>query len=194
MPARGFVAGDVAVIAAALREIGVEHATDLPSGMLGSGLWTFSRFPIREVYFQRFSKNGAMLDTRGGDWWAGKGTGLARVELAEGQLLDVYNTHMICGLGPAVLQAHRHVQVREFASFANGATPPGIPALLLGDFHCGPGDREFDHLDYTLQWQPLQQHRDWWAPRGTRRASARPGSACSRYCRAATAASASAVA
>ena len=85
----GFVAGDVAVIAAALREIGVEHATDFPSGVLGSGLWTFSRFPIREVYFQRFSKNGAMLDTRGGDWWAGNGTGLARVELAEGQLLDV---------------------------------------------------------------------------------------------------------
>ena len=157
----GFVAGDVAVIADALRAIGVEHATDYPSGVLGSGLWTFSRFPIREAFFLRFSQNGAMFDTKGGDWWAGKGVGLARIELAEGQLLDVYNTHLICRLGGAELKAHRHVQVREFAGFVSAATPPGVPAVLCGDFNCGPGSREFGFLDHALQWQSMLLHRGW---------------------------------
>jgi sphingomyelin phosphodiesterase 2 len=157
----GFVAGDVAVIADALRTIGLEHATDYPSGVLGSGLWTFSRFPIRETFFLRYSQNGAMFDTKGGDWWAGKGIGLARIEVAEGQLLDVYNTHLICGLGGPELGAHRHVQVRELAGFVVGATPPGIPAVLCGDFNCGPGSREFGFLDHALQWQPMLQHGGW---------------------------------
>ena len=157
----GFVGGDVAVIAEALRAIGLEHATDYPSGVLGSGLWTFSRFPIREVFFLRFSQNGAMFDTKGGDWWAGKGVGLARLEVAPGQLLDVYNTHMICNLGGAELKAHRHVPVREFAGFVSGASPPGIPAVLCGDFNCGPGSREFVFLDDALRWQRMLQRSTW---------------------------------
>lgn len=157
----GFVAGDVAAIAEALKAAGLEHAVDFPAGVVGSGLWTFSRFPIREVFFHQFTKDGAMFDTRGGDWWAGKGVGLARLELAEGQFVDVYNTHMICGLGGAALSAHRHVQVREYAAFVQGATPANVPALLLGDFNCGPGSAEFEFLGYSLRWQRLLQGGSW---------------------------------
>ena len=49
------------------------------------------------------------------------------------------------------------MQVRELASFVNGATPVGIPALLFGDFNCIPGSREFEYLGYTLQWAPMLQ-------------------------------------
>ena len=49
----GYVAGDVAVIGAALRGIGIEHVVDYPSGAVGSGMWTFSRFPIRETDTRR---------------------------------------------------------------------------------------------------------------------------------------------
>lgn len=157
----GFVAGDVAAIAEALQAAGLGHAVDFPAGVVGSGLWTFSRFPIREVFFHQFTKNGAMLDTRGGDWWTGNGVGLARLELAEGQFVDVYNTHMICGLGGPALSAHRHVQVREYAAFVQGATPENVPALLLGDFNCGPGSAEFEFLGYTLRWQRLLQGGSW---------------------------------
>ena len=64
---------------------------------------------------------------------------------------------MICGLGGPELTAHRHVQVREFAGFVNGATPRNVPALMLGDFNCGQGSAEFAFLGDTLQWQRLLQ-------------------------------------
>lgn len=155
----GFVAGDVGVICDALREIGLQHVVDYPSGVVGSGLWTLSRFPIREALFVRFSQNGAMFDTHGGDWWAGKGVGLARLEVAPGELLDVYNTHMICNLGGEELRAHRAVQVREYAGFALSATPRNVPALLLGDFNCGYGGADSDHLHYVMRWEPMLQRR-----------------------------------
>lgn len=152
----GFVAGDVATIVEALREAGLEHSVDFPSGAVGSGMWIFSRFPIRETYFRKFSRNGAFWDTRGGDWWAGKGVGLARIEVAPGDFLDVYDTHMICGLGPAELAAHRHVQVRELADFVNSATPRNVPALVCGDFNCRPKSREFEYLGDVLHWRLLR--------------------------------------
>jgi hypothetical protein len=154
-----FIAGDVAVIASAMASIGVEHAIDYPSGVVGSGLWTFSRWPIRETFFLRYVQNGAPLDTEGGDWWVGKGVGLARLELAPGEFLDVFNTHMICPLGPQELQAHRISQAREYAGFVAAATPPNVPALMLGDFNCGFGGRVFAHLNHVLQWQPLLARR-----------------------------------
>jgi endonuclease/exonuclease/phosphatase family metal-dependent hydrolase len=150
-----FVGGDVAILAEALASIGV----DFPSGVLGSGLWTFSRYPILEVFFRRFTQNGSPWDTKGGDWWAGKGVGLARLELAPGELLDVYNTHMICNLGPAELVAHRRLQVREYAAFALGATPPSVPALLLGDFNCGYGGQDSRFLHDVMRWAPMLQRR-----------------------------------
>jgi endonuclease/exonuclease/phosphatase family metal-dependent hydrolase len=157
----GFVAGDVAVIASALHDAGIEHAIDFPAGVVGSGLWTFSRFPVHDVFFHQFTQNGAMFDTRGGDWWAGKGVGLTRLELADGQFVDVYNTHMICGLGGPALSAHRRVQVREYAAFVLGATPANVPALLLGDFNCGPGSPDYRFLDDALRWRPLLQGGSW---------------------------------
>ena len=157
----GFVADDVERLTMALHDLGLVHVVDFPSGVLGSGLWTLSRFPIRETYFLRFSKNGAMSDTKGGDWWAGKGVGLARIEVAPGELLDVYNTHMICGLGAKELVAHRRVQVREHAGFATGATPHTVPALLAGDFNCGYGraGTDGDFLQYVMRWEPMLQRR-----------------------------------
>lgn len=157
----GFVADDVERIATALHDLGLVHVVDFPSGVLGSGLWTLSRFPIRETYFLRFSKNGAITDTKGGDWWAGKGVGLARIEVAPGELLDVYNTHMISNLGGQELIVHRRVQVREYAGFATGATPHTVPALLVGDFNCGYGraGSDGDFLHYVMRWEPMLQRR-----------------------------------
>jgi endonuclease/exonuclease/phosphatase family metal-dependent hydrolase len=154
----GFVGGDVAVIAAALREVDVEHCVDFPSGAFGSGMWILSRFPIHETFFRKFSRNGSWTDTRGGDWWAGKGVALARLDLGDGQLLDIYDTHLICPLGPDA-SAHRRVQVRELAAFVSGATPPNVPALICGDFNSTPGSSEFAYLGYTLRWQLLLAKR-----------------------------------
>lgn len=100
-------------------------------------------------------------DTRGGDWWAGKGVALARLELAPGRFLDVYNTHMICSLGPAELHAHRLTQAQELLEFAQRTTPLGLPALVVGDFNCGPGSKEFDMLESGLGWCSLLEQGSW---------------------------------
>lgn len=150
-----FVAGDLDLIRADLRDAGLVHAMDFPAGVVGSGLAMISRYPIREVFFAAFSKNGAFHDTKGGDWWAGKGVALSRIELAPGFLLDIYNTHMICGLGPKELSDHRHVQVRELASFIASASPENIPALIAGDFNCRSQSREFLYICGVLRWHPL---------------------------------------
>jgi endonuclease/exonuclease/phosphatase family metal-dependent hydrolase len=68
---------------------------------------------------------------------------------------------MISGLGPAELSAHRNLQVREFSSFVSGATPINVPALLLGDFNCGPGSRELEYLGYALRWEAMLRRDAW---------------------------------
>ena len=151
----GFVSGDISLIREPLRDIGLRFAIYYPSGVVGSGLWILSRFPIRETYFKRFSKNGVFHDTRGGDWWAGKGVAFARLELSEDKYLDLYNTHMICNLGPQELRAHRMDQARELAEFAGATTPDSIPAIVLGDFNCGPGSAEFNLIEECLGWEAL---------------------------------------
>ncbi|MFT5287988.1 MAG: sphingomyelin phosphodiesterase 2 [Planctomycetota bacterium] len=134
----GFVSRDISLIREPLRDIGLRFAMDYPSGVVGSGLWILSRFPVRETYFKRFSKNGVFHYTRGGDWWAGKGVAFARLELSEDKFLDIYNTYMVCNLGPRELRAHRMDQARELAEFVDTTTPGSIPVIVLGDFNCGP--------------------------------------------------------
>ncbi|MCA9915689.1 MAG: endonuclease/exonuclease/phosphatase family protein, partial [Anaerolineae bacterium] len=62
------------------------------SSVLGSGLFTVSRYPIVDASFQRFRLGGKPERLRQGDYYAGKGIGLTRIQTPDG-LLDVYNCH-----------------------------------------------------------------------------------------------------
>lgn len=68
------------------------HYHFFASGMIGSGLLTLSRFPIVDAAFHRFRMGGKPLDFAHGDYYAGKGIGLTRIDTAEGKI-DVYNCH-----------------------------------------------------------------------------------------------------
>ena len=138
----GFVRGDVERIASALADIGIVHVQDYPSMAVGSGLWILSRYPIRESYFHQFTRNGHWWQLTQGDWWSGKGVALARLELPDGRLLDVYDTHFVAsyGSGAASHDDDRLTQAEELGEFVLGATPRSIPALLMGDFNDGPGE------------------------------------------------------
>ena len=72
-----------------MTESGPLHVRDFPSGALGSGLWILSRHPIVEAYFEQFTHNGHWWEFAQGDWWAGKGIGLARIELTTDTYLDI---------------------------------------------------------------------------------------------------------
>jgi len=77
---------------AGILEEGWEYSHHFASSVLGSGLYTFSRFPIVDASFHRFRLTGKPERLREGDFYAGKGIGLTRIETPEG-LLDVYNCH-----------------------------------------------------------------------------------------------------
>jgi endonuclease/exonuclease/phosphatase family metal-dependent hydrolase len=68
------------------------HFHYFSSGLIGSGLLTMSRYPIIEAAFYRFRMSGKPERLNHGDYYVGKGIGLARVAF-EDKMLDVYNIH-----------------------------------------------------------------------------------------------------
>eukprot|EP00158_Paraphelidium_tribonemae_P003872 Partr_v1_DN26433_c0_g1_i2_m23900 putative Sphingomyelin phosphodiesterase 2, neutral membrane (Neutral sphingomyelinase) len=94
------------------------------SGVIGSGLAVFSRFPIVEVSMKRYSLNGRPQRIQHGDWLGGKSVGLSRIRLPTGQLVDFYNTHLHARYvvdqmdsGKDEYLAHRLAQVWELGQF-----------------------------------------------------------------------------
>lgn len=63
------------------------------SGVLGSGLCTFSRHPIVGVLFHAWPLNGYVHRVHHGDWFGGKGVGLCRLSV-HGRPVNVYNAHV----------------------------------------------------------------------------------------------------
>lgn len=69
------------------------------SGSIGSGLATFSRWPIEQIEFRRYSTTGRPEHIFRGDWFAGKGIGLARILHPSGTPINLLNTHVCHLLG-----------------------------------------------------------------------------------------------
>ncbi len=117
-----------------------------PSGLVGSGLYIVSAFPIREAYFHRYIRNGKWYKPYHGDWWSGKGAALARVELPGGGCVDFYDTHAHAGYGSNEYDADREAQMSELAKFMNEASTKTGPAFIVGDLNCREGSKAYDSL------------------------------------------------
>lgn len=63
------------------------------SGTIGSGLCLFSKWPICETLYHKFDPNGYPHKVQHGDWFGGKGVGMAVIR-AHGLLVHVYVTHV----------------------------------------------------------------------------------------------------
>ena len=63
------------------------------SGMFGSGLCVFSKYPILETLQHRFAVNGYPSKLLHGDWYAAKSAGLVQL-LFEGLRINVYIAHV----------------------------------------------------------------------------------------------------
>lgn len=134
------------------------HRAYFDYGKVGSGLLVLSAHPIVETDYREFSVRGKWYKPWHGDWWAGKGVGLARVRLPGGDV-DVYHTHMHAAYnrpgGSDEYLAVRLSQIRELLAFVDATTRPGVPALLLGDFNCATGSKEYGVLTNDGELQPL---------------------------------------
>ncbi|XP_010224954.1 PREDICTED: LOW QUALITY PROTEIN: sphingomyelin phosphodiesterase 2 [Tinamus guttatus] len=88
------------------------------SGVIGSGLCVFSKFPILDTFLHQYSLNGYPYMLQHGDWFCGKSVGLIVLKIA-GIVFNVYVTHLhaeYCRDKDAYLP-HRLVQTWELAQF-----------------------------------------------------------------------------
>jgi len=121
----------------------LQHHQYYPSGVFGSGLLISSVFPIVKISFQQFSVSNPFYKFYEGDWWAGKGVALARLELPEGSgFIDVYNTHTQAGYGNRTYNSLRKQQMEELAEFVIKSSKDTTPALILGDINCRIGSED----------------------------------------------------
>lgn len=141
-----FIAADRQILLDDLKNTRLQYNQYYPSGSVGSGVLICSIFPIEEVYFHQYTKANPWYKMWEGDWWAGKGVGLARIKIAEGHYLDFFNTHAQAGYGNAAYKIVREQQMTEAAEFVNGANCPTIPALFVGDLNCSPGSPDYQAL------------------------------------------------
>jgi len=145
-----FIAGDRQILIDAMSGTRLKHHAYFPSGVVGSGLLISSAWPIRETFFRRFTHSGPWWRLTEGDWWAGKGVALARIETPAG-IIDFFNTHAQAAKGRPEYVALRREQMQEIVGFMTEARLPGAPALLVGDINCRVNSQEYNALVETGQ-------------------------------------------
>lgn len=130
-----FVEKDREILLEALSESRLRYHADYPAATVGNGLLTLSAYPIAETVFHRFENNNPWYKIHQGDWWAGKGIGLARIRLPSGSRIDFYNLHAQAERNDQANSKVRYRQMGELATFVNATRTISTPAFVLGDFN-----------------------------------------------------------
>ncbi|MFA6240318.1 MAG: endonuclease/exonuclease/phosphatase family protein [Candidatus Hydrogenedentales bacterium] len=140
-----WVKSDRAMVTKRLEEIGLVHLHYFRSGLVGSGLLVASRYPIAEAYFHRYTQGGIPYRVDHGDWWAGKGVCVARIELPGGVgYLDFFDTHTHAQYGLTLYDSIRLSQAEELAAFINKAATSTSPAIAVGDFNTTADQAQYE--------------------------------------------------
>lgn len=100
------------------------------SGVFGSGLTVFSKFPIISSSFYPFILNGKPLQVFHGDYYVGKGVGTVRLNHPQLGYLDVFNTHLHAGYGDRY-KAHRAAQCWQLANLLRSFVIAGNHVVMV---------------------------------------------------------------
>lgn len=120
------------------------------SGQMGSGMVTFSKYPIKQAMFHRFLLNGQAHHIWHGDWWSGKGVGLTRIQISETFSVNFYNTHLHAEYNKEseAYLGHRISQMQQLFQFVqmSSAVPESekFMNIVAGDLNTYPGCFSFD--------------------------------------------------
>ncbi|KAI3386621.1 hypothetical protein SNEBB_008753 [Seison nebaliae] len=113
------------------------------NGVLGSGCCIFSKHPIVETFFYSYRVNGQFEDVTKGDWYAGKGCGLAKIDMND-KIFNVYCTHLCANYSDAGSQSnddsdsylsHRLAQTYELSQFINFTSTMSNYSILFCDLN-----------------------------------------------------------
>lgn len=122
------------IIEAHLSDYFLAHGTDTGmSNRFGSGVYTFVRWTIRKLYYERWRKS------EGPDSLSHKGFVMVTTKVSDELLVDVYNLHGQAGgeNNFGVDNMHQLVDAMKLMSLGQGR-----PILLIGDFNCRFGDEQ----------------------------------------------------
>lgn len=150
-----FVEADREKLRAALGEAGLKHSRYFPSGLVGSGLFLVSRFPIESDGYIRFRSNGHPHALHHGDWWAGKGLSLSRIRLPDGTPLHLGNTHFHARYGGTAYHHTQLAQAGQLIPWIEKVRATGAPSLWLGDWNSEPGSDVLAPLVEAGGWRLL---------------------------------------
>ena len=95
---------------------------------IGSGLNTFSDFPIRDILSQPW------IDCKGFDCFTPKGFRHTQIDIAPGVTVDVYNVHANAG-GSAESITTRRSNIAQLSTYIKTHSE-GKAVLVFGDFNC----------------------------------------------------------
>ncbi|NXA94283.1 NSMA phosphodiesterase, partial [Melanocharis versteri] len=109
------------------------------SGVIGSGLCVFSRFPILDTFLYQYSLNGYPYMLQHGDWFGGKSVGVSVGVTAPLLSLSLQLHAEYCREKDAYLP-HRLVQAWELAQFIRHTSKAADVVLLGGDLNMHPED------------------------------------------------------
>jgi hypothetical protein len=128
--------------------VGIDIATERPSLMTGDGLGLLSRFPFDE--FRRVPWE--MCAPAAADCLAMKGFGMARVELAEGVVVDVYTLHAEAG-GEAADNEARAAGFEQLAAYIEEQSE-GHAVIIGGDtnLHTEPDSEDPENQEDARVW------------------------------------------
>ncbi|KAK2586499.1 hypothetical protein KPH14_011397 [Odynerus spinipes] len=111
------------------------------SGVLGSGICIFSKYPIEDVMFHRWPLNGYFHKIHHGDWFGGKGIGLCRVKVKD-MNINIYAVHLHAEYNRKNNEyaAHRVLQAFDTAQFIRMTSGGSDVVILGGDLNAEPQD------------------------------------------------------
>jgi len=152
------------------RLVGIwEYYQYFPSGLVGSGLLTMSKFPIVDGAFHAFSMRGKPEDIRRGDYYAQKGIALTRIETPAG-MVDVYNSHTHAQYDPDNdndYAVYTETNLYEAARFIEAQSGAGA-VILCGDLNTRPDQAGYNIITtlgslVDAYWHIHRRHDDTFA-------------------------------
>lgn len=130
-----FIERDRQILLDSLRPSRLAYHHYYKSATVGCGLLVLSAYPIVEPFFHRYTHSGQWYKFYQGDWWAGKGVALARIQLPNGGYFDFYDTHTQARYGSDQYEACQMSQMDELVKFIKESALNWAPALLVGDMN-----------------------------------------------------------
>lgn len=117
------------------------HSHYFKSGVIGSGLATFSKHRIHDAFLYCYSLNGYPYMVNHGDWFGGKAVGMVILEIGKLKA-HVYATHLHAEYSREkdTYLPHRVVQAWELQHFIRHTSSGADLVILGGDLNMHPQD------------------------------------------------------